>query len=150
VSRITLQEAQAWAEGTKLTISALDTNLLDHLEEEVVVRLSSAFPDYTTWTNSTTTPKLVRTIISKLYIAWVYDRQYSEDIGEGSVYSERLRTNAETLIVGLLDGTIELPGEPDTSGSPLFYPTDASSAMTPTSDDPSLGPAAFSMGQVFF
>jgi len=150
VSRITVQEAQAWAEGTKLTISALDTDLLDHLEEEVVVRLSSAFPDYTTWVDETTTPKLVRTIISKLYIAWIYDRQYSEDIAEGSAYSDRLRLNAEMLITGLLDGTIELPGEPDISGSPLFYPTDASSAQCPTRDDPSLGPAAFSMGKMFF
>lgn len=145
---ISVNEAQAWAEGTKLTISALDIELENHLATEVIVRLSS-ITDTSAWVSESATPKLVRTIISKLYVAWVYDRQYSEDIAEGSAYSDRLRANAEMLMLGLLDGTIELPGVVDVSGSPAFYPTDASSAMAPTFEDPSLGPAAFSMGKVF-
>lgn len=146
---ITVSEAQAWAEGTKLTIASLDTNLEQHLSTETIVRLSSV-ADTTTWTDSTSTPKIVRTIISKLYVAWLYDRQYSEDIADGSAYADRLKLNAEMLIAGILDGTIEIPGVVNTgSGTPGFYPTDASSAMTPTFDDPSLGPAAFSMGKVF-
>jgi len=148
MSRISIREAQAWAEGTKLTISILDTDLLDHMEEEVVQQLASGF-DISTWTSETTTPKLVRTIISKLYVAWVYDRTYSEDIEQGNGYADRLKSNANNLLAGLLAGTIELPGVPDVSGSPVFYPTDASSALEPTRDDPSLGPAAFSMGMKF-
>ena len=147
-AHITVPEAQAWAEQTKLTISTLDTELEAHLAAEVITRLSSAF-DTTTWTSDVTTPKLVRTIISKLYVAWVYDRQYSEDIEQGNNYADRLKQNAEGLMIGLIDGTIELPGLPDTSGSPAFYPTDASSAQEPTFLDPSLGPAAFSMGKRF-
>jgi hypothetical protein len=148
MSRITVQEAQAWAEGTKLTIPALDTNLLDHLEEEVLRPLDSAF-DIATWVDATSTPKLVRTIISKLYVAWAYDKTYSEDIEQGNNYADRLKMNANTLLAGLIAGTIELPGVPDVAGTPVFYPTDASSAMEPTFDDPSLGPAAFSMGLRF-
>jgi hypothetical protein len=147
-AHITVQEAQAWAEGTKLTISALDTNLEAHLAEEVLVRLASV-ADTSTWTNDTATPKIVRTIISKLYIAWLYDRQYSEDVADGSAYSDRLKANAEMLMIGLIDGTIEFPGVVDTAGSPAFYPTDASSSQAPTFEDPSLGPAAFSMGKMF-
>ena len=83
VAHISVGEAQAWAEGTKLTISSLDAALEEHLAEEVLRRLDSPF-DVSTWVDSTTTPKLVRTIISKLYVAWLYDRQYSEDIETGS------------------------------------------------------------------
>jgi hypothetical protein len=147
VSRIIVAEAQAWAEGTKLTIPALDGNLLDHIEAEVLGRLSTL--DSTTWIDSTTTPKIIRTIISKLYVAWVYDRAYSEDVEQGSNYADRLRLNAETLIQGIIDGTIVIPGIPDNAGTPVFYPTDASSSQLPTVDDPSLGPAAFSMGMRF-
>jgi hypothetical protein len=145
---ITVGEAQAWAEGTKLTITSLDTNLEQHISEEVIRRLDSAF-DVTLWVDATGTPKLIRTIISKLYIAWLYDRQYSEDIEQGNNYADRLKQNAEALMTGLLDGTIVLPGVPDVAGSPVFYPTDASSAQLPTVQDPSLGPAAFSMGSRF-
>lgn len=147
-THITKEEAQAWAEGTKLTITALDAELEAHLSEEVIRRLDSGF-DVTGWTDSTTTPKLVRTIISKLYVAWVYDRQYSEDIEQGNNYADRLKVNAESLMVGLLDGTIDLPNVTNSSGVPVFYPTDASSAQLPTADDPSLGPPAFSMGMRF-
>lgn len=145
---ITIAQAQAWAEGTKLTISVLDVNLEEHLATETIVRLSS-ITNTSTWLNDTTTPKIVQTIISKLYVAWLYDRQYSEDISEGSNYADRLKANAEMLMTGLIEGTIELPGVVDVSGSPAFYPTDASSASFPTFDDPSLGPAAFSMGKMF-
>jgi hypothetical protein len=142
-------EAKAWADGTKLTVTSLDVELEAHLAGEVLSQLDSAF-DITLWVDDTTTPKLVRTIISKLYVAWIYDRQYSEDIEiQGSNYAARLKENADNLLAGLIAGTIELPGVEDVAGSPVFYPTDASSAMTPTVDDPSLGPAAFSMGMRF-
>jgi hypothetical protein len=149
MAHITVPEAQAWAEGTKLTVASLDAELEAHLAEEVIRRLDSGF-DVTGWTNETTTPKLVRTIIAKLYIAWLYDRAYSEDIEQGNNYADRLKINAEALMQGLLDGTIELPGaDAGTFGEPAFYPTDASSAQEPTFDDPSLGPAAFAMGMRF-
>jgi len=148
MARITVAEAQAWAEQTKLTIASLDTELLAHIEEEVLRRVGVSY-DTTGWTTDSNTPKIVRTAISKLYVAFLYDRQYSEDIVEGSAWSDRLRENAEMLIAGLVDGTIEIPGEGGEAGTPSFYPTDTSSSQCPTTADPSLGPAAFSMGMTF-
>jgi hypothetical protein len=150
MARITPDDAQGWAESTKLTLSSLDASLLNQIEEEVIGRLNSV---YTTsgWTDSTNTPALVKVIISKLYVAWFYDRQYSENQSEGNDYAILLRANAEMLMTGLIDGTIDLPDVP-VAGSglgPAFYPNDASSAMEPTPEDPSLGPAKFSMGKVF-
>ena len=86
-----------------------------------------------------------------MFIAWLYRRQYSEDLGDNDAsYAAQLEANANTIIVGIVDGSIEIPTEPaSNAGTPVFYPTDESSASDPTYDDPSLGPAKFSMSQVF-
>jgi hypothetical protein len=148
--RIEAIDAQGWGEPTKLDLSTLDLYLLNQIETEVLGRLSGAFTT-TTWTNSSNTPALVKVIIAKMYVSWFYDRQYSENQDEGNDYAAMLRANAEMLITGLLDGTIELPEAeaPSNAGKPAFYPNDASSAMEPTPEDRSLGPAKFSMGKVF-
>lgn len=149
MARIIVQEAKAWCERTKLPVTALDEDLLAHIEEEVLRQISSAY-DTTTWVDQASTPKLVRTIISKMYISWLYDRQYSED-AEANVYAARLQNNADMLIKGIVDGSVVLPDAtiPTTAGFASFYPTDISSAQEATADDSSLGPSKFSMGQVF-
>jgi len=150
MARITPDDAQGWAESTKLNLSALDASLLNQIEEEVLGRLSSIY-DVTVWTLPSNTPNLVKVIISKMYVAWFYDRQYSENQVEGNDYAALLRNNAEMLMTGLIDGTIDIPGQTQVGAGlgPIFYPNDASSMMEPTLDDPSLGPAKFSMGKVF-
>lgn len=149
MARILLSDAQGWAESTKLPLSSLDVSLLDQIESEVLARVSSAY-DTSTWLDAATTPTVIKVIFAKTYVAWVYDRQYSENQTQGNDYAMLLRQNAEMLITGLIDGTINIPGViPTGSGIPSYYPNDASSAMPPTIDDPSLGPAKFSMGKVF-
>ena len=153
MARITLAEAQAWAEATKFTIGSISTSpnvdLLTQLESEVMARISSAY-DTTLWVDAATTPTIVRTAIAKLFVAWAYRRQYSESIEDNDAsYAALLEANAELIITGLVDGSIEIPGEPVLTGVPAYYPTDASSAEAPTIEDPSLGPARFSMGMVF-
>lgn len=153
MARITLAEAQAWVEGTKFTIAAINTSpnsdLLAQIEEEVIARVASIY-DTSTWTNDTTTPRLVRVAIAKKFVAWMYRRQYSESITEqDAAYALLLEANSETIVAGLVDGSIELPGVDSTTDEPGFYPTDQSSQMEPTFDDPSLGSAKFSMGMVF-
>lgn len=148
--RITISEAKAWAEPTKLLITSLDTELLNLLEEEILSRISSAYT-VTGWTNETNTPRLVRAAIAKAYVAWVYRRSYSEALSDTDTsYADQLLANSELIVSGIVDGSIEVPGEPEPfTGSPAFYPTDASSLLEPTVDDPSLGPSKFSMGMVF-
>lgn len=146
---ITPKEAQAWGEKTKLDFSTLDIDLLETLETEVLARVGLAYTT-TTWVDPTTTPRLIRVIIAKMYVSWFYDRQYSENQDNGNDYAKLIRDNAEMLISGLVDGTIELPGViATTTQTPTFYPNDASSALEATTDDPSLGPAKFSMGMRF-
>lgn len=153
MAHITVAEAQAWLETTKLTLSSIDTSREAQIASQVIARVVSAYPEAApTWTDTTTTPRLIRSIIAMMYTGWLYDTTYSEN-PEDNAYADRLRAAAETLIAGIVEGTIdieEVPGLP-TIGQPVFYPTDASSApdAKPTEADPSAGPALFSMGKIF-
>lgn len=147
--RITVEEVRGWVEVTKLNVQDLDMNFLPQLETEILAKLGTVY-NTATWLDPASTPALVRVIITKMYAGWIYDRAYSENQSEANPYAAMLKENAGMLLAGLIDGTIEIPGVPaESSPNPSFYPNDASSAMEPTSADPSLGPARFSMGRVF-
>lgn len=147
---ISLAEANAWSEPTKLTLSAIDAVLEDQISTLIFSRLLGTF-DTTTWVNEASTPKIVRTIIAMHYVAWTYDKFYSDD-AEANAYAALLRSYADANLAGLIAGNIELielPGANDTVSSPAFFPNDASSDRQPTVDNPSDGPPAFTMGTVF-
>lgn len=152
MARIDAPDADAWTEKTKLAITALEPAMLDQIETQVLGRLATQFDEVSTWVSSTTTPKMVKSVIAMLYVAWYYDKTYSEDQEQLNDYAILLRAQAENLIQGILDGSIileEVPDDGSEPGGPSFYPTDASSALCPTLLDPSLGPARFSIGTTF-
>lgn len=152
MARILLADAQAWAEGTKLPFSSLDTNLLDQVEAQVFTKLESCGIDkdtLATWTDDTNTPEFIKSIIAMLYVAWYYDRQYSEEQTEGNDYAALLREHAKMLLQGICEGTIEIPDVPSTAGKPAFFPTDVSSASKPTELEPELGGPYFHMSRGF-
>jgi hypothetical protein len=150
--RVIVGELEAWFEETKLpqlgpNLESRDADLLSEIEEEVLAKLKGLY-DVTTWVSAETTPKIVRVAIAKMFASWYYNRQYSEDQEDTNPYADKLQLNADSIIAGLIDGTI--PVDPSLPvGQPIFYPTDESSASEPTPEDPSLGPARFSMGTVF-
>lgn len=150
MARVTQREIQSWLELTKLNLAALNTDLLVQLEEEILVQLSTVY-DTSTWTDEATTPRIVRVIIAKTYASIHIDKVYSENQDEGNDYAARLMANANMLLAGLVSGLFEIPEvpTPENPGTASFYPTDASSALEPTTDNPSLGPARFSLGKVF-
>jgi hypothetical protein len=151
MSNITVDEAQAWAEKSKLDlVSSLDGELEKQVASQVLARVATAY-NVSGWTTSTTTPTTIKTIISMMYVGWLYERTYSDDNNGPNVYGDKLLAMAEVMLQNILDGITEIPGIEPTldSGAPSFYPTDASSAQCPTSDDRSLGDAKFSMGTVF-
>jgi hypothetical protein len=151
MANISTADAQAWAELTKLTVSTLDADLETQIATQVLSRIAQAY-DVSGWTNSTNTPKLVKNIIAMMYVSWLYSKTYSEDETGSNEYAIRLLAYAETLILGIISGANDLDETPEQVGpttTPSYYPTDASSALEPTSDDPSLGPAKFTMGNVW-
>jgi len=148
---ITIEEANAWADKVKLNFGNLDVELESSQSTQVLSRVSQIY-DVTSWVDSSTTPSLIRKIIAMMYTGWYFQRTYSEDENT-STYGMMLIAQAEQLILGIIDGAITLSDAPPNTdllnSSPLFYPNDASSALTPTTDDMSLGPNKFSMGTVW-
>lgn len=154
MARITVVQVKAWLEPTKLKHpDAMQPALLEHAETEVLARVASVY-DTSTWVDTSTTPPLIQTIISKMYAGWYYDIAYSEDVGANeNTWAQRVIQNAEMLIVGIVDGSITIPTiGPSTIAQPVFYPNDNSSIQDPydnRSEDTSLGPNKFSINQVF-
>lgn len=149
MAHFTVAEAQAWAEPSKLPVTAIDSNLEKAITNLVFGQLRTLF-DVTGWTNESATPSLVRTILAMYYIAAIYDKHYAQE-EEGAAYAITLRNLANANIAGLLSGNVtmaeyELATE---TFSPSFFPNDLSSANDPSSDFPSDGGPSFMMGSVF-
>lgn len=152
MANIAFADANAWLEPTKLTLSSetFDTALGEQVSSLVLGRFHDTF-DTEAWVSPETTPKLVKTIIAMHYVAWTYDKFYSDD-AEANAYAALLRSYADANVESLLSGDVILDEEPDATvgiESPAFFPTDASSLNRPTSDFPSDGGPSFMMGTVF-
>lgn len=150
-THITVEEANAWADKVKLNFGNLDSELESAQAAQVLARVSQVYT-VTGWVDSTTTPSLIRKIIAMMYTGWYFQRTYSED-QDVSTYGVMLLRQAETLIDGVIDGSITLididPIIDLQTSEPVFYPNDNSSALQPTQDDPSLGPPKFTMGTIW-
>lgn len=154
MQHITVEDAQAWADGVKLNIATLDSDLEDSISTQVLAEVSQAY-DVSSWTSSTGTPSLIRKIIAMEYVGWYFQRVYSED-DEANSYGLQLISEAKSLIAGIVAGTLNLPDAPAGSqqllSTPLFYPTDLSSSTSirdTNGNDTSVGPSKFSMGQIW-
>lgn len=161
MAHILVSDAQAWLEGTKIALTALDPVLENTIANDVLGRLSDTYDSGSfgvpTWVDNNTTPQLVKQAIAMMYAGWYYDRQYSEMVAaEGTSYGVVLRVYAETLIEGIISSSIMLvevqPNQPETA--PVGYPTDVSSTRdalwnNTDRDDHSLGPAMFGVSKVF-
>jgi hypothetical protein len=152
VANIDIQEAQAWAEKTKLDLGAsLDGELESSISAQVIGQIAQVY-ETSSWSDPTTTPKLVRSIIAMLYIAWIYDRTYSEDANSGSSYGALLRTQANTLLAAIVAGNVALSDVTPAvdTGQPAFFPNDISSDNDPlTTGETSDGPEKFSIGTIW-
>lgn len=163
MAHILVSDAQAWLESTKANLTSLDPALENTISNNVLGRLADTYSDPTfgvpTWTDNTNTPALVKQAIAMLYAGWYFDRQYSEVVAaEGTSYGLVLRNYAETLIVGIINSSIELveisPNMPATAPGGAMYPNDVSSTTAALQantdrDNTSLGPPMFGVQKVF-
>lgn len=150
MSNIDIQDAQAWAEKTKLDLgSALDDELEAFVASQVISAIAQVY-EVSSWVSQATTPRLVRSVIAMNYVAWIYDRTYSED-ATSSNYGALLRQRADLLLESIISGGVTLTDATSLGdvGSPVFYPTDESSAQDASSDDSSLGGEKFTMGVIW-
>lgn len=150
-SIIELSDAQAWIDqvGNKLPLASLDDALVSSLAEQLKGRLGQQY-NVEAWTNTNNTPALIKKILGMQYIGWHYQRVFANDTDNVSNYGARLLEEAEKLIVALTTGVLTVTDVlPVQLGTPAFYPTNASSALDPTTDDPSLGGPVFALGTIW-
>lgn len=155
MAHIDVADAQSWLETTKLSISALDTDLEAEVVSKVLGRLAIVY-DTSTWIDEDSTPALVKTAIAMLYSGWFYDRQYSES-SDTNQYALRLKADAMTILDGLVEGSLTLPDQPPTTSDdrnrPAFFPTDFSSRQDPVEgardETASWGGPSFNIGKVW-
>lgn len=153
---VELTDVTVWADtasGKFPAMSTLEGNLVLAIQTEIAARLALLY-DVDAWIDSSTTPSLIKKIIGMMYVAAVFQRTYADD-NDISNYGTRLADSAEKLLTGLIAGSItllDLPAEQDLApgtNTAVSYPNDASSALTPTVDDPSLGGPIFSVGTIW-
>lgn len=132
MSYLSTARVQRWLETTKLTISAVDSDLESAAVTYVLSRLAGKY-DVSGWDDSATTPGQVLDLASCLYAAWTYEKQYSEDLPiDGSNWGARLERFVAVTLDALLNGSAELmdaDGEivtPDSEAvsDVLYFPTD--------------------------
>ena len=138
-------DVQTWLEGTKLTLTDVDTGLEQYATDKVMGRLSQRYT-ITGWVDHLTTPPIVINLISMLVAAAIYRRAYSEDLtADDNTWAVWLEKSALATLNDLSSGVLDIIGVPDDSlgvSGPVFYPTDASSM-----DD--VDPALFKIAQSF-
>jgi hypothetical protein len=142
--RVTLDEIQQWLSNSKYPIEEVDEALEETGRTLVFSALQNTF-DTSTWVDATTTPALVRKIISLWIASMEWARGYAEDDTGGSTYFTFLQDLYNSLLAGVIAGGVELievPGESSDTLSIDFYPTD-------TEDWDEDNWARFSIGQVF-
>lgn len=120
-------DASAWADGSKLVIDALDGDLAESVTTGVYDRVRVMY-NTAAWVGPSSTPSLIRKIMAMQYVAWLYERTYSED-GAGNTYANRLFLESEMLLNNLVSGVIVLEDVPSLAGttglgSPLYEVTE--------------------------
>ena len=146
---ITIDDVQAW-----FTTDRLSLDITDDLPEEVsispeILASVSTRYDVSDWTTPSTTPQLIRSVISARVAAIRYSKQYADQVDE-IVYADWLHDWAMTTLEGIINSTIPLLDivtdaellTAQTASSVKFFPTDVSSA---TDADP----PKFTMDKVF-
>ena len=151
-TRITSADVQVWLEPTKLRIDSGDPLAEEVPASEIVLsKLATRF-DTSGWTDENDTPDLVRNILGMLVASYRYNSVYSETEDAGNPYADKLADMADNLIMGIMDGTIDLIDEtlqgPTVTGTLEFLPTDKTGVNDLSPFGPEEG-VRFKIGDVY-
>ncbi len=151
-TRITVADVQVWLEPSKLHLDTDDSLAEEIPASEIVLSKLAARFDTSLWLDETDTPMLVRQIIAMLVASFRYNSIYSETDDAGNPYADKLESMVDNLIMGIVDGSIELIDEPlqgpSVEGTLAFFPTDTTGANDLDPFGPEEG-VRFKIGRVF-
>lgn len=104
---VSLAEVKQWFNGTKLEDDfAVDSELEQTVVAYVLGRLQDTY-NTTVWTGASSTPALIRKIISMFVAAWNYQVLYSDD-DDLSNFGQMLKAEAEKWLEGVAAGKYDL------------------------------------------
>ena len=106
---IATTDVNAWLDIKKATIASLEGALLDQVTAQVLGSLSIRY-SVEGWAGPTTTPLIVKRILSMFYAGNYYLKIYSTD-SEPSDYGEMLLRDAQTLLDSVVNGSIVIIGD---------------------------------------
>lgn len=146
---VSAADLNALGDATKLNFTVVSADEESSVTTEIFSQVGQVY-NTVVWTDSTNTPKLIIKIIAMFYVGWHYQKVYSEDDAPNN-FGLLLIARGQRLVDGIVAGVLNLPDAPTpiNNEQPDFYPTDASSLMSPTVDDRSLGGPMFNMSDVF-
>jgi hypothetical protein len=149
MAHISVAEVQSWFTTNRLQLAVTDDLPEEpNIAQEVLSVLASAY-DVSGWTEVSTTPALVRKVISARVAAVRYRKSYADQIDEVS-YADWLDEWAMNLLEQILSGSaalLDLPVEEQETAqegrSTVFWPTDQTAIAEPDDD------AMFKIGMRF-
>lgn len=106
---IATSDVNAWLDIKKATITLLEGALLDQVTSYVLGSISNRYATGG-WTGPTTTPLIVKRILSMFYAGYYYLKIYSTD-SEPSDYGEMLLRDAQILLDSVLNGNVLIIGD---------------------------------------
>ena len=131
---IEVGDVQSWFTEDRLQLEYSDELPEEtNVSNEVLAKISKRY-DVTLWVSVTTTPALVKSVISAQVAAIRYRKQYADQLAdEVNNYADWLDNWAMTTLDGIVDGSIPLLDIvtdeelviAQESASASFYPTDA-------------------------
>lgn len=131
-AHVTYLEVQGWLDKDREPIPENDPLSDDAQFATIVLAKISQVMETSTWVDVSTTPPVVRKIISALIAANRYNRIYAEEEDAGNKYANKLENRAWDWVQQIVDGKMVVL---DNSGNPIlnindptYYPTDATGA----------------------
>jgi len=150
---VTAADAQGWLQVSKYGIEEIADEQVSAAVNTVFSKLSRRY-DVDLWTNDSNTPQMVLDILTMLVASYTLRKSISEDDGIAN-YCDWLEGRAMSLVDGLAEGLLEIPGTDPSAdtpeeGTPAFWPTQAATDLW--FEDPNAEGAAaraFDMQKVF-
>lgn len=102
-------DVNAWLEQQKTQVTEIEDALAGQIADTVIGSVSQRYR-VGSWLAPESTPLLIKRIISMFYAGYFYHRTFSND-SEPGVYGDRLLADAQVLLDGVVNGTINIPSD---------------------------------------
>ena len=132
---LTSKMVLAWTNTEKVTwANNVDADLDSQIASQVLAKVARAF-DTSSWYDKDTTPELILSIMSMIYVGRKFQEMYSDD-SSNSDYGTALIIDANNMLENLLSGDLVLSNEDGLLIDPVVAFSGGRISFEPTESDP--------------